>query len=83
MERSPESVLLIIREFVARQKGATETPIELDTPLLDEGIVDSFGLMDLAEEFGNAFEIQLLGKLLPEDFESPRTLWNRIQDVAS
>ena len=81
MDRSPESVLVIIREFVVREKGELTEKIDLDTPLLD-GVVDSFGLIDLAEEIGKAFELPLLsGNLLPEDFETARTLWNRIQDV--
>lgn len=82
MERSPEAVLKVIREFIIREKGSLNQAIELDTQLLDGGMIDSFGLIELGEEIGQAFELPLFsGNLLPEDFESPRTLWNRIQEV--
>lgn len=83
MERSAESLLVIVRGFVEREKGKLTTPINLDTPLLD-GVVDSFGLIELAEEIGKAFALPALSEdLLPEDFESARKLWGRIQEVES
>lgn len=83
-ERSQEQVLELIKGFIIRQRGALPEAVELDTRLLDAGLIDSFGLVDLGEEISRALGIPLLtGNLLPEDFESPRTLWLRIEEISS
>lgn len=81
---SAESVLSVIRDFVLREKGEVAEPLDLDTPLLESGLVDSFGLVDLGADISRELGIPILsGTLLPEDFETPRILWNRIQEVTS
>ena len=83
MERSADTVLRVISESIVRAKGDLSTPLTLDTPLL-EGLVDSFGLIELSEDIARALDLPLLsGNFVPEDFETPRTVWNRIQEILS
>jgi len=83
-DHSPDSILEIIRAFVVRARGELPGPLDLDTALLDTGMVDSFDLIDLGTEISTELEIpMLMGNLLPEDFETPRVLWNRIQEISS
>jgi acyl carrier protein len=84
MQPSPEAVLKIIEEFIIREKGRLSEPLSLDTPLLQRGLIDSFAVVSLGEEFGNAFGIALTsGSLIAEDFETPRLLYNRLKDLAT
>lgn len=79
---SADAVLAIIRQFIIRTHGELPEPVELDTPLLDSGMIDSFGLVELGMEISKEFQLPLLaGNLLPEDFETAQTLWDRIQKV--
>mgnify|MGYP001367386587 CR=1 FL=1 len=84
MDRSAEAVLKILEEFIIREKGRLSEPLSLDTPLLQRGLIDSFAIVSLGEEFARAFGITVTsGTLIPEDFETPRQLWSRLQELAA
>lgn len=69
----------VIDAFVQRTRGTLPNSVTPDTPLLAEGWVDSFALIEL---IGQLREHLLPGlsdsDLIPEDFESPRTLFARL-----
>jgi acyl carrier protein len=75
-------VLTIVREFVARKRGVSADAIGPATALLREGCVDSFQLVelivDLEKRLGDAIPE---GSLIPEDFETPQTLYERLLDI--
>lgn len=75
-------VLTIVREFVARKRGVAADKIGPETALLREGCVDSFQLIelivDLEKRLGTAIPE---GFLIPEDFETPTTLHQRLLDI--
>lgn len=49
----------------------TQSALSYDTPLLEAGIIDSMGVLDLLMELEDMFEISYEdGDLLPENFES-------------
>lgn len=74
-------VLEIVRAFVASRDGGGRR-IEADTRLLQEGIVDSFALVELIAELEQTLGVELpMGTLIPEDFESPRVLLGRLEQI--
>lgn len=82
MDVSLERVLTVVQEFAARKQGAAARPIEADTPLLRDGHIDSFGLVELIAELQAKLEIDIPdGALIPEDFETPRILVDRFHDL--
>jgi acyl carrier protein len=82
MDPSADAVLKIIEDFIIREKGRLSEPLSLDTPLLQRGLIDSFAVVSLGEEFSRAFGITVTsGTLIPEDFETPRALWSRLKDL--
>jgi acyl carrier protein len=81
MERTSESLILLLEEFIARERG-TPQKVTLDMRLLESGIIDSFALVRLGEEVAVAFDLELTpGMLVPEDFETPGILWARLQEI--
>jgi acyl carrier protein len=82
MDVSVEKVIDIVREFVARNKSDEAQNIKDDTLLLQEGYLDSFALVELISELETKLEVSLPdGALIPEDFESPQVLWERLQEI--
>jgi acyl carrier protein len=82
MDVELEKVLSVIREFIAHKQGAAARPIDADTPLLRDGHIDSFGLVELIAELQQKLDVQIPdGALIPEDFETPRVLFERLRDV--
>jgi acyl carrier protein len=77
-----EDVLQVVQEFVGRLKGSPPGAISPETPLLQEGHVDSFGLIELIGELEDRLEMELRGQLIPEDFESVRVLHQRLLDIS-
>lgn len=78
-----ENVVAVVDQFVVRTKGFPAGSVAADTALMREGYVDSFGIAELTTEVERALGLQLpAGTLIPEDFESPRVLWERLRDVA-
>lgn len=77
-----ENIIAIVREFVAKTKGEEAQNINEETLLLQEGYLDSFALVELIAALESKLEVTLPdGSLIPEDFESPRVLWERLQDI--
>ena len=82
MDVAVDKVLTVVREFIAHKQGAATRPIDADTPLLREGHIDSFGLVELIAELQSKLQIDIPdGALIPEDFESPRVLFDRLRDI--
>ncbi len=81
MQVSPERVLDIVSVFVSQKKGPGRQ-IAWDTPLLQQGHLDSFALIELIGELEKSLQITLPdGALIPEDFETPRVLCDRLIDI--
>ncbi len=82
MEVSLEAVLGVIRGFVASKRGKPAQGIQANTALLRDGYLDSFGLVELIAELEKQLALQLPdGALIPEDFETPEVLFNRLQEL--
>jgi acyl carrier protein len=76
------AVLEVVRQFIAHKQGAAARSIDADTPLLRDGHIDSFGLVELIAELQQKLRIDIPdGALIPEDFETPRVLFERLQDL--
>ncbi len=77
-----DKVLTVVRDFIAHKQGAAARPIDAETPLLRDGHVDSFGLVELISELQSKLNIEIPdGSLIPEDFETPRVLFERLRDI--
>lgn len=62
----------IMKELLAGQNCA---PLADADPLIDSGIIDSFGIMVLMSFLEEKFSIQISGdELLPENFDSVRSI---------
>ncbi len=82
MNVSLEQVLTIVREFVARKRGVAGDSIGPQTALLREGCIDSFQLVELIVELDQRLSERIPeGMLIPEDFETPTVLSERLRDV--
>lgn len=82
MDVSLEKVIAIVREFVAGTKGDEAQNINEETLLLQEGYLDSFALVELISALESKLEVSLPdGFLIPEDFETPTVLFERLQDI--
>ncbi len=82
MNISHQRVLEIIQQFITHKQGAAARPIAADTPLLGEGYLDSFALVELIAELERQLPATLPdGSLIPEDFETPRTLCERLEQL--
>jgi acyl carrier protein len=82
MECELSQVVGVVARFVARTRGVAPESVLPTTRLLQEGLVDSFGLVeliaDLQASLGGTLED---GALLPEDFDSPETLFARLRQL--
>jgi acyl carrier protein len=75
-------VLTWVREFVTQKRGVAADAIQPDTPLLREGCLDSFQLVELIVVLEKRLgETIPDGMLIPEDFETPTTLCERLRDI--
>ena len=82
MELDLTRVQEVVARFVARTRGVAADSIQPATQLLQEGLVDSFGLVELIAELESALGVSLPeGILLPEDFASPQVLWERLRQL--
>ena len=82
MDVALADVLTTVRQFVEKKQGAAARPIDAETPLLREGHVDSFGLVELIADLQQQLHITIAdGDLIPEDFETPRTLYERLEAI--
>jgi acyl carrier protein len=77
-----DSILPIIRGFVEHKRGKPADAIGPHTALLRDGYLDSFALVELIAELEKQLGIQLPdGSLIPEDFETPQVLHDRIAEL--
>ena len=64
-----------IRTFVETTFGRSNTPIGPDTSLLDSGLIDSTGILELVSFLESAFGIELADEdVVPEHFENVRAI---------
>ncbi|MFO0680464.1 MAG: hypothetical protein U0234_00360 [Sandaracinus sp.] len=76
-----EDVVRIIDEHVVRTRGGVR--VTADTQLFLEGLVDSFAVAELVGELERARGAAFAeGSLVPDDFESPRTLFARLEELS-
>ena len=67
---------------IAPQRGKSAAAIHANTALLRDGYLDSFALVELIAELEKQLNISLPdGSLIPEDFETPEVLFNRLQEL--
>jgi acyl carrier protein len=77
-----EAVVGAVIEQVARQRGKVKEPIGPDTKLFQDGLIDSFGLVELQTRLESlAGKALPEGELMPDDFESPRVLHARLKEL--
>ena len=71
-----------IKSFIAQKKGLGDVKIDANTPLLQGGLLDSFSLVELIVDIEKQLgETLPNGALIPEDFETPQVLFNRLEEV--
>jgi acyl carrier protein len=79
-----DAMVAAIDAFITRERGAMNTPLTADTPLLRSGLVDSMQVFRLAKELAATFGIEVpRGLLVMQDFETPRTIFQRLQAIVS
>ncbi len=77
-----EAVVGAVAEQVVRQRGKVKEPIGPDTKLFQDGLIDSFGLVELQTHLERlAGKALPEGELMPDDFESPRVLHARLKEL--
>ena len=77
-----DSILDVIRNFVEKKRGKPAAAITASTPLLRDGYLDSFALVELIAELEKQLNLSLPdGSLIPEDFETPEVLHDRLRDI--
>jgi acyl carrier protein len=82
MSLTQETVIAVVSGFVSRTRGKQKQTISADTKLFQEGLIDSFGIVELIAELERAGGKPIPeGDLMPDDFESPRVLFNRLQEL--
>jgi hypothetical protein len=76
-----DRVLEVVREHVREESGNSRVDtIDAETKLLQAGLVDSFGIVVLAEKVSEVFKLDPdRGQLVPEDFQTPRALFERLK----
>jgi acyl carrier protein len=82
MNVSMDSLLGVIRDFVETKRGKPAGGIGAETALLRDGYLDSFALVELIAELEKRLSLDLpAGSLIPEDFETPQVLHDRLADL--
>jgi acyl carrier protein len=82
MECDLPRVVEVVARFVARTRGVPVVAVQPDTRLLQEGLLDSFSLVELIAELESVLGTRLPdGMLLPQDFETPEMLFGRLQQI--
>jgi len=81
---SLDAIVRIVRAFVATRTGRSADDIGPATLLLRDGRLDSFSLVELIVELERGLDVSLdAGALIPEDFETPLVLLERLRDIAA
>ncbi len=54
------------------------------TTLIDDGLLDSFAILEIVAEINDAFDVQITApEIIPENFNSAKALWAMIQRLQS
>jgi acyl carrier protein len=81
MSVSQAAVMGVVSKFIEHKKGLRPT-VQPETALLREGLLDSFALIELIAELEKDLGLSLPdGSLIPEDFETPEVLYNRLLEI--
>src|SRR3954469_9767802 len=76
------SILGVVKSFVAEKRGKASDAIGPNTALLRDGYLDIFALVEVIVELEKQLSISLPdGSLIPEDFETPQVLHDRLQEL--
>jgi acyl carrier protein len=79
---TPAQIAEIVGRFLSRTRGIGSDAVQPSTALLREGLLDSFSLVELMLDLEQALGVTLQeGALLPEDFDTPQVLCERIQQL--
>lgn len=82
MDLTLSKVVEVVAGFVASNHNVSVDTIGPSTRLLQEGLLDSFSLVSLIAELERVFGVELPeGTLLPDDFESPQVLCERLHQL--
>jgi len=82
MSLNAEKILEVVRSYVGQLNPKLAPNISMETRLLQDGYLDSFALVQLITELEKVLDMQLGdGALLPEDFESPAALVQRLNEL--
>lgn len=69
-----EELLEILQEL------HSDVDFETEDKLVDDKILDSFDLVTLVTELGDAFDIEITAKdFVPENFNSAQAMWEMVQ----
>ena len=75
-------VVDVVAGFVARTRALPKSTVSAQTRILEEGLVDSFALIELIGELEATFKASIPeGELIPQDFETPTVLFHRLQKL--
>jgi acyl carrier protein len=55
----PEEIRLALTAFVTRNFNVTEADIDMDRSLIDQGIIDSFGLVEITAFIEQKFAVKV------------------------
>ena len=73
-ENNMKTLLEILKEI------SPEIDFENCTTLIDDGLLDSFAILEIVAEINDAFDIQITApEIIPENFNSAQALWAMIQ----
>ncbi len=82
MQPTQEAIVALIQRFVAREKPSISIAITADTELLKGGFLDSLKLVKLVGEIATEFGRPIpKGFLMPDDFDTPAVLWDRLCEI--
>ena len=62
-----ESILEMFLDFIARNFQIEKDEIDLEKSLIDEGVIDSFGLIEISGFIQNAFSITITDEEMTRD----------------
>lgn len=69
-----EQLLVILREI------AEDVDFEQCETLIDDGLLDSFAILEIVAEINDAFDVEITAPdIIPENFNSAKALWAMIQ----
>jgi acyl carrier protein len=71
-----ETEIAAIRQFLTQTAAArASVPIDADTPLLDSGILDSLGIVQMMTFLGESMDVEVSDEdFVPENFETVASL---------